>query len=321
MRRAFGIVCIVSLIYVCALIVGLLRYAINEQSELQELILSYAIDYSSDAAMQEVLREDNLETDYTKDGSIIIDPERTLNTFVDMFCLNYGIGFTSEAKKHVLQNYIPVACLAAYDGYYIAKFQPVSSGTNYPENGLVDSTWDVVFGPKMPYSYVDKETGTTYALNMGMDYASSVTATTAIIKDSIPPSLNKGTGIARINEILSGEIAYAVDSANAVNQNWRHSFYIPTQMNSISGANAITGPSFIILVQNLDLTTVRPISGFSISGSKLANARMIAGYLRNGEKYYCYADKAPDNVTMIDLFSSANDAAEAGYYCDMEYMK
>jgi hypothetical protein len=321
MRRAFGIVCIVSVIYLASLIIGLYRYSINEQNELQQLILSYAIDYSSDGAMQEILKGDDLETDYSKDGNIIVDPKLALDTFVDMFCLNYDIGLTSEAKKHVLQNYIPVACLAVYDGYYIAKYQPVNNAVDYPENGLNNSIWDVVFGPKMPYTYLDAGTGTSYALNMGMEYASSVNGNDVVIRDVIPPSLNKNTGIAKINEILSSEIAYTVDSANALNPNWSHSFFIPAQLTSLSGANPITGPSLIVLVQNVDLNTVRPISGFSVSGTKIANARMIVGYhASNGKPYYCYADKVPGGVTIENLFSNVNDAAKEGYYCDLANM-
>lgn len=328
MKRAFGVVCIICAIYLSALVIGFYRYAINEQDELQQLIMSFAIDYSSDAAMQETLTGDDLETDYSEDGHVLVDPKLALDTFVDMFCLNYDIGISSETRTHVLLNYIPAACVAGYDGYYIATCQPVRSDTDiyYSTEGdgvnAVNGRWDVVFGPKLPYTYVYG--GESYALNMGMDYAY---LTDGRKYEAMPPGLlNKDHGFAEINRRVSDEIAYAVDNANKTNQNWRHSFFIPTQLSPLSGVNPIKGPSLIVLVQNVDLRTVRPISGFSIAGTRIERARMVVGYIRNGIKYYCYADKAPslDKVQdneMKEFFTNVNDAAKAGYYYDLEYMR
>lgn len=319
MKRAFGVVCIISVIYLAALLVGFYRYSLNEQSELQQLILSYAIDYCSDAAMQEALTGDHLEMDYTKDHYMIVDPKQALDTFVDLFCLNYDIGISCEARKHVLQNYIPVACMAAYDGFYIAKYQPVKNAVNYPENGLNDSTWDVVFGPKLPYTYTNA--GTAYALNMGMEYAYAINGYNVSKYKGIPPGLlNKEAGIAEINKIVAGEMAYTIDSVNAANPNWRNSFFIPAQLTSLTGVSPITGPSLIVLVQNVDLTTVRPISGFSVSGTKVDQAMMVLAYRRGGIKYYCYADRFPGGVPIEDVYSTVEDAARAGYNHDILYM-
>lgn len=321
--------CIISVIYLAALMVGYFKYTMNEQDELQQLILSYAIDYCSDAAMQEVLIGDDLEMDYSADGQVLVDPKAALDTFVDMFCLNYDIGISGETRKHVLQNYIPVACLAGYDGFYIAKYQPVKSDTNVyypPETGLSNSTWDVVFGPKLPYTYTNG--GTSYALNMGMDYAYAINGINVTKPAGLPPGLSsKAAGIAKINEIITNEIAYTVNSVNELNPNWKHSFFIPAQLTTLTGVNPINGPSLIVLVQNVDLASARPISGFSVSGSKVGRARMVVGYIRNVNgidiKYYCYADKAdklPPSITIDDLFQSVEDAARAGYYYDAEYM-
>ena len=319
MKRAFGVVCIICVIYLSSLMIGFYKYSVNEQNELQQLIMSYAIDYSSDAAMQEALRADDLEMDYTEDGYIIIDPEAALDTFVDMFCFNYGIGINSEARKHVLQNFIPVACVACYDGYYIAGYKPVKNDYNYPENSLSNSAWDVAFGPKLPYTYVNG--GISYALNMSMDYAYAIDGMNITKHVGLPPGLlNEDAGIARINQILTDEIAYAVNSANEINANWKHSFFIPSQLSTLNGVNPITGPSLIVLVQNVDLAAARPISGFSISGSRVAKARMVVGYRRNGIKYYCYADRAPTS-NIEDLFMDVREAAKAGYYFDLENMK
>ncbi|MNW17059.1 hypothetical protein D3C71_2161110 [compost metagenome] len=77
-----------------------------------------------------------------------------------------------------------------------------------------------------------------------------------------------------------------------------------------------------MLVQGVNVTTSRQISGFSVSGTKIAGARMVIGYKRGDVPFYAYADKVDEGtVTVEDLFTSIDEAAEAGYFMDLEVMK
>ena len=335
MKRAFGVVCIICVVYLAALMVGFYQYIIKEQNEIEQLILSYAIDYSADGAMAEVLNSRDINNDYMDVTELKIDPNVVLDSFLDIFCINYDMGRSAEAKKYVAQNFIPVACVAGFDGYYIARLQPIKSEFDgyYPGDMLENSRWDLIFGPKMPYTYT--KYGKSFALNMGMEYAYT---TSGGKYEGQLPELSKQAGLIKINRILSNSIGNAISSANQTNTNWEHQFFMPSQLSTYYGTNPIKGPSFIVLVQNVDLRTTKPISGFSISGSKVEKERLVVGYIRNEIKYYCYADMIPgldtdnasgvmtfqddwDEVDVLDSFTSVEEAAKAGYYCDLKYMK
>jgi hypothetical protein len=332
MKRAFGVICIICVIYLAALMIGFYKYELNAQSEIEHLLLSRIIDYSADGAMAEALNLKDVGIDYTDENSLKMDPDLILDSFLDIFCINYDIGRGKEAKKYVTQNFLPVVCVAAFDGYYIATPQPVRNDWEvlYPSSDkLVNSRWDLTFGPKMPYTYKynDKSTGSEsyYALNMGMDYAYKENG--GRYEGLVPGLKNKQAGMIEINKLLIKKISDSIDYVNSTNTKWEHTFSLPLQLSSYSGNNPIQGPSLIIFAQDVDLRTSRPISGFSISGTRVEKARVVVGYIRNGIKYYCYADKAPDKSKIdgdgevSDVFSSINDAAQAGYYCDLEYMR
>ncbi len=329
MKRAFGVVCITSIIYLAAFLIGFYIYELNAENELEQLLLSYVIDFSADGAMSESLdMQQDIGPDYSDNNKIYLDPKQILDSFIDMFCINYDLGRSIETKKYVTQNFIPAVCVADYDGYYIARLQPVKSDidTLYPSTDkLKNSSWDLIFGPKMPYIYKYKENGISKccALNMGMNY---IYTSKGVKKDDISTTglKSKQAGMIEINKILIKELA---DTINFSNKTGKYTFSLPLQLSSYSGINPIMGPSLIIMAQNVDLRTSKPISGFSISGTRMERARFVVGYIRNGIKYYCYADCAPDSSKIdgdgqyTDLFSSISDAAQAGYNCDLKYIK
>ncbi|WP_105614116.1 hypothetical protein [Vallitalea okinawensis] len=329
MKRTFGIVIMVSLIYVAALIMGYLHYTSKEIQEIEQLRLSYAVDYASDAAVQAMLSTGNLDMDYSDHKSLNVDPSLALDTFIDVFCFNYDIGLSQENKMLIKLNYIPIAVVATYDGYYLAQPELVGNQVNYPENPIQDGDWDLIFGMKIPYTY--SYNNVHYALNMGMDYAVMLSANQGLQRyNGMPPSdsgkLSREEGFYIINNNISMDMTYAIDKANETRGEWTNSFFIPNQVTTFSGANPIQGPSFLVLVQNLDLTTPRPIHAFTIAGSKIDYSRSVVGYEVNGTPYYCYADRqhliakahgvAETAVIIKNMYSSPKIAAINQFYFD-----
>jgi|GEM_PF-5096546 len=198
----------------------------------------------------------------------------------------------------------------------------IKNATDYPETPAKDGDWDLTFGMKMPYTYTFG--GSSYALNMGSDYTYQITGSTLTKSYGLPPTatgnLTSREVFNKINELVSKDMAYAIDLANQNKPNWENSFYIPDALTTFSGVNPIQGPSFIILIQGLDLTTPHPISAFSVAGSRVGAARMVVAYTRAGIKYYSYADKAPGGVTIENMYTNVVDAAKAGYAHDTKYM-
>lgn len=322
MNRVFSIISLVSLLYFAALIVGGATYEMKERNEIEQLKLSYAIDYATDAGTQEMLRTGNLDMDYSNKNYVNLNPELALDAFLTVFAFNYDMLPNAE-NKNLIKQYIPVAAVTTFDGVYIAEHKLIKNSKDYPENSVDDGDWDLSFNMKTPYSY--SYNNTNYALNMGMDYSIGVKGNVMQKYSGLPPSsigkLSEQDVWSKINQVVFRDMSYSINKANEENPNWKNNFYIPDRFGTISGVNPIQGPSFITLVQGLDFTTARPISAFSISGSKIEAARMVAAYTRNGTKYYCYVDKAPGSVTIENLYTSVQDAAEAGYSHDTTYME
>ncbi|RED52809.1 hypothetical protein [Cohnella lupini] len=323
MSRNFGVVNIVAVLFIAALLLGYMNYVNKENNEIERLKLSYAIDYASDAGAMAMLKTSNLDMDYSEGMSFTMDPQLALDTFIDVFCFNYDLQPTAE-NRALVKDYIPVAAVATNDGYYLASPRLVrNGGGNYPENSANDVDWDLVFGMKTPYSYTYG--GTSYALNMGLEDTIALTGSSLTKEAGLPPTatgpMSREDAHAYINNLISTDMANSINDTNKDNPNWKNAFYIPSQLTTFSGVNSIEGPSFLALVQGVTLSTARPIDGFSIAGTKIATARMVAGYTRGDIQYYAYADKVPSSIEIDDLFTSIKEAALNGYFFDALYMR
>ena len=78
-------------------------------------------------------------------------------------------------------------------------------------------------------------------------------------------------------------------------------------------------------VDGWDFKTTHAISAFSIGGAQIEASRMVAGYEAinpdgSVTKMYAYADLLPENKHVIDMFTSVEEAAKAGYYYDPIFM-
>ncbi|THF73914.1 hypothetical protein [Cohnella fermenti] len=325
MSRFFGIVNLVVIIFLAALLTGYMTYRYKESNEIEQLKLSYAIDYATDAGTMAMLDTASLDMDYSKFKYLNMDPNLALDAFLDVFCFNYDLPPTKE-NKDMMKDYIPVAAVATFDGYYLASHQLVhNNGGDYPETAENDSDWDLVFGMKLPYSYKpDGNSSATYALNMGLEYYYALEGGTLSKQMGLPPdesgTLTPNEARKYINDKIANSMADSIDTFNENNPNWQNSFYIPSSLTTFSGVNPIEGPSFLVLVQGLNLTTARSISGFSVSGSKIDLVRSVVGYTRNGQHYYAFADKVPEGVAVEELFTSLDEAAEDGYSFDPLFM-
>lgn len=320
MNRSFGIVNMMVVLYVAALLGAMIVYNYKEKDELERMKLSYAIDFASDSATMALLQTEHLDMDYTRNKFFALNPQLALDAFLDVICFNYGM-YPTAANKAEMKGYIPVAAVAAYDGYYLASPQLIRNGGGlYPETPAADVDWDLTFGMKLPYAYHYEPNGTSYALNMGLDSMLVLTSSSLTEQQGLPPldgrTMTKQEAGARINDTISNAMAYSINQTNEANYNWRHSFYVPSELTRLRGVNAVTGPSFLVIMQNLAITTARPISGFSVGGSSIDFTRMIVGYVRGGVRYYNYADKLNTEVGLERLFATPEEAALAGYYYD-----
>ncbi|MFD0671951.1 hypothetical protein [Cohnella sp. GCM10027633] len=327
MSRFFSLVNLASLLFFAALIAGYMIYAQKEKDEIERLKLSYAIDYSTDAGIRAMLLETNdLGLDYAYEDKFTLDPDIALDAFLDVFAFNYDVPPTEEHKR-LIAEYIPVAAVATYDGYYLAEHRVtgnrpgVYAGAGQPD----DADWELSFGMKLPYAY---ENGTTkYALNMGMADTVAFDGSSLSKLDGLPPTpsgaaMKREEAFRIINDAVSNHMGLAIEKLNEANYSWSNRFFVPSRLTDRVGVNSIEGPSFLVLVQNLQyFSTAGKLSGFSVAGSSVSAARHVAGYTKGGQRYYAFADKLPASVVPEALFETMDEAAEAGYRFDVAYMR
>lgn len=308
----------IAVFYLSVCLGGNMRYYSQELKEYEELRLSIALDYCTDAAADIMLDTDDLGTDYKELGNIKVNPQIALETFVELFMMNYDMAMTEENKEYVENNFMPVFCVAGYDGYYVASHSKAYEDSH-------GSSYDLAFGPKLPYTYKPKGSSAYYGLNMGAVNCLKIEENIMSTVSGRPPGLNsKDEVIKVINSTLTDAISHAILEENDGDGVWSNTFFLPSNLTTYTGVQPVTGPSVLAMVQNVDLTTGKKVSAFSIAGSRVNLERMVAGYSRNGQLYYSYVDKLPPGVTKdnaLDMFTNTTDAARAGYRCDVQYIE
>lgn len=320
MNRNMATITLISFIYISSLIIGYLYYIKNEYREIEELKLSYAVDYCADAAVFGLLNSEDLCMDYIDKMNVKVNPKIALNTFIDMFCFNYNLEINEENRCMIKMNYIPAFAVATYDGFYVASPRLVRNDLPFPENKVINGDWDLVFDMKMPYIYTGTN-GSKYSLNIGLEYYYGLNNNDLQKHYGIPYGSTIGECNEAINRNISDKMAYYIELNNENNYYWENKFYIPKELTSLSSINPINDISVIALVQNVDITTARKINAFSVGGAKVNYINPVVGYERNGKKYYAYIDKINENIAILDVFRTMEEAAENGYYYDVLLMK
>lgn len=323
MNRGFGFILAVPVFFI-AIFFALQVNSIQQEQELyEEYIINYAIDYATDAAAQELLEQANLGTDYQDWGRINLDPETAKTTFETVMLLSYGFPMTEKSYDMMEANYMPIFCVAGYDGYYV-----------YEEQKTDKNFYELQGAHKIPYSL---QKGTNYyALNLGMDNCRKLSNGHLTVAQLYDEGITKRDALYSINSIVSDDLTYRFQQyqhRKAYEKNDpridTNIIYLPMGLTTMTKVNAIEGPTVISLIDEWDLNTTHAVSAFSIGGAKLEPARMVAGYHDKvtGEKWYCYADLLPgfgtddfEKLAIDNMFTSVNAAAEAGYYYDPFYM-
>lgn len=309
MNRGFGFILSVPILFIAILLMLLVHNVQQEQMQLEEYVLKFAIDYSTDAAVEEMLSMSHLGQDYADQGRTNADPEVALTTFINLMCMNYDLPLTEKSKMQIESGYIPVFCVAAYNGYYM--YTP----TEDSEGG-----WYLQGAQKIPYAY---EVGDKYyALNTGGDSV-HLLQDGHLTKETIQSQgISKDEIYRQINSIVSDALMYQFQETTGRSGEF---IYIPSDLTTFKQVNPITGPTVISFIDGWDFKSGHAISAFSVGGAQLETARMVAvyeGINSDGTttKLYAYADLLPEGTHIIDMFTSVEEAARNGYYYDPVYM-
>lgn len=319
MSRWFSILLVLPIWFAAILYLSVMSFFRLENQALEDWRLKQVVNNCTDSAIEELLEASDLGMDYNDWGNFNTDPDLALKDFIDTFLLSYDMPLNDTTRDLVRTNFIQAFCVAGYDGYYIYDHRKTEDGGGYT----------LVGSPKIPYLYKDESVPgryVTYAINMGYDTCYKLTDAT-ITKDVMPVSQKEALKI--INTRVSDDLMERVD--RAYKNGWNESVNIPTELTTVKSTNPIQSPTVLAFVDNINITTLKPVNAFGIGGSRAKVARPVAAYKRRnadtGEwvKYYSYTDLLPpginDDKTLIeDVYMSPEDAASAGYYHDPLYM-
>lgn len=313
MNRGFPFILAFPIFFLCILWLTLAKYAYQEQEKFDEYVLKFAIDYSTDAATEELLNMAHVGTDYIDLSRMNTDPEVALNTFVRVLCYNYDLPQTDKAHQMIRSNYMPVFYVVTYNGYYVYELKEDT------EHG-----WDLQGSIKYPFSYY--KNGYYYSLNLGLQNCRKLEDGNLILKTLEAENMTAGEANRRINTLVSDEMMFSFQrTTNRTSQ----FINVPTELTTFSRVNPIKGPTVMAFLDGWDMSTLHPVSAFSIGGARIQISRQVACYEReithiDGtkeiRKFYAYADLLPAGAHILDLFPSVELAARAGYQYDHLYM-
>lgn len=326
MNRGFGFILAVPVFFIAIFFFLQVQNVQEEQQLYEEYIINYAVDYATEAAAQELLEQSHIGTDYQDWGRINTDPETAKKTFETMMLLNYGFPMAEKSYDMMESNYMPIFCVAAYDGYYVYEEQKNEKGY-YNLQGT----------NKIPYGM--EKNGAYFALNLGLDNCRMLANGKLTVEHLADHAITGKDVLYHVNSTVADDLTYRFQQylhRRAMEKNDprvdNNVIYLPMGLTTMTKVNAIEGPTVISLIDNWDLNTTHEVSAFSIGGAKLEPARMVAGYTVNDpnhgpQKWYCYADLLPgwgtdefETLDIDNLFTSVTAAAEAGYYYDPYYM-
>lgn len=262
----------------------------------------------SDAATAELLESTNLHMDSANMDYFLVDPELAVHEYGTVMALSLGMQPTDDVVETVLRDYVKILIVAGYDGYYVYQV----SGGNQTSTDLV-GTW------KIPYTYtamVDgKEHHYALALNGNKCWEFyDENGTTQHLKRFVDSPLSKNLANAEINRIISSDLNTRIQDLYV--GGWKNQIYIPSSVSSLGVDQPIQGPTVLALADGL-----MGSQSFGIGGTRLQRNNMVVGYVRNGEKYYCFASKLPSGFTPDISFDTVEEAALAGYKYDLEVMR
>jgi hypothetical protein len=120
------------------------------------------------------------------------------------------------------------------------------------------------------------------------------------------PSDFKERIVSKLIDAISMTIYGAADGASL-------KYFIPSTSTMAQGLQGIDGLALIIVMQNVDFNTRKPLNTFSVSTTQIVELEKIWGF----GGYYAFesqwiASGQPFNVDTMQIFSSAREAAAAG---------
>ena len=306
--------------------------------------LDTALDYCTEAAFLEAVDTGSLENDYTNLYKVTLNPENSIDIFERMMCLNYNMS-TSKSNMEAVENNIVAALMACNDGYYISDFESFNDAdkntvhplmwslkrpytlTVYNDSSALTEEEQIASGIKGVYSvHLADRQGILLKNNGKPVYFTDYTGaedSPKLAGYKINDTLVRGA----ISKSITDNLRDAIEKKYEMQGGVTYKLYIPMK-DTESGINSINYPSLLFIFNGGGFTGRVANRQVSLGGFKVARRVEVIGYTRkiNGvdRKLYCYESQIPSTIIgtleVNEKFATIEDAAQAGYTPDYEYI-
>lgn len=307
MSKHFSLSLIVPLIAILFFLMYFIQYYREEKIAYEDFILQKQINYSADAAVEEMLLTGDLGTDYAT-TYVNVQPDLGVEEFCLVLLSNLDMSGTDKNIEWLKQHYIKSIVVCAYDGLYV-----------YDEREYTNNTYDFLPTPKIPYFYTD-EYGTQYTLNFGLQegYSDSASGSSYRVNaiDDLPGHITRDQKYACINDTVSYYLQESI--SRAYGGHYNKSVRLPAFASTISAGQPIKNISLIGIVETNNSSKSKPDLCMAIGGARIVETDPIIGFTLNGTNYYAPQSKAAlvgVTAPINKSFTSEYEAAGEGYNC------
>lgn len=278
--------------------------AVNDR-QFEQLRLSYAIDYATEAAFRATISTDSIGTDYANEGlkEVELNPAMAMPTFYNVLALSYDMSLSDDVKARIEES-VATGFICAVNGYYV--LEPIEIDRD-PYDHEIGGEYTLSFGVKRPYIVYAYDPGYSqnrlFAVNLVNDknveyipekFGDSDVANTEPLferNDYTGTPLTKELSKYYISRWLTEDVTIAINKRNMSNIHKEvKTFYVPSS-DSMTAVNDIVSPCLAIIFQDSTFLNGYNMDAVSIGGARVQPRSNVLGFKLPGDNtvYYCFA--------------------------------
>lgn len=280
--------------------------AVNDR-EFEQVRLSYAIDYATEAAFRATISTDSIGTDYANDGlkEVELNPAMAMPTFYNVLALSYDMTLGDDVKAKI-ESSVATGFICAINGYYI--LEPIEIDRD-PYDHEIGGEYKLSFGVKRPYIVYANDPGLGRDRLFTINLVNDKNVEYIPEKHTNPDEANKEPLFERndyddtpltkelvkqsISKWLTEDINIAINNRNITNiegYKVNKTFYVPAA-DSMTAVNDIVSPCLAIIFQDSSFLNGYNMDAISIGGARVQPRSNVLGFKLPGDNttYYCFA--------------------------------
>lgn len=310
--------------------------------------LEYAVNSASDAAVQQMQDTSQI----TPTGNVYLDPDFIWKVYKYTFLRSNNLYSVANMKR--VETSFPSVVITVNDGYYIRLMVDQKGTHGYEKHYRF--TQKLPYARTTQIGTVTSGDDNNVNLGGGTNYipAGSVVADTLdgsniiVYKEGLRSAdgskrdyqiyqhdgnyleseLGSAHDLVDINKMILEAIDYAMfynSSSGSESGQDKGKLTIPDQVTDdlLSPSVSFVGPTIFAFSDNFNLKGKSYFNYYSVGGAQVVKASNYYAYQRDGRNYYSRLNptkfQGSAQSAIIQVYSNAREAAEAGYYPDPLY--